>query len=229
MKIYPYSTGTIVMNDNIFVSFGGLTGTTTPFMREAAYMIAEVQVVDYFGTLLMQDRITGTFPYVPGASYVQTDYGYVSSVDHVRVLNPFGQELYVISGTSRYTTIEDDTYGYIMVRDYLHGCGCCSGDNKPHTIEVVYTAGFPTGVCSRPQFLMAMTMASQITLNEMIFPNSNETSGDAGVLSFSSLQYSETRKMWHNTAFGSSARSRKIAQLLDSCGIPKARSALVLK
>jgi hypothetical protein len=75
--------------------------------------------------------------------------------------------------------------------------------------------------------LLALTMAAQINLNEFAVVSANEGVGNVGIEEFSSLEYREKRKPWKNTSFGASAKSARVAQLVDST-IRKARRAVVL-
>lgn len=217
---YPYSSP-LILNDSIFIQYGGLTGTSTEPQRQAAYLIAEQQMVSYIGTLLLPEDLTGSAPYNVNMHYFVTDYGYVHRLYGARILDPFGNVKWDISGTSNYMMISDDTYGYLYVKD-LHVREQCD----PYTIEFVYNAGLPSGVASQPGMLLALSMAAQISLNEFGFPSMNEGVGDVGIEEFSHLQYREKRKGWKNTAFGASAKSAKVAQLVDST-IRKARRSLI--
>jgi hypothetical protein len=96
---------------------------------------------------------------------------------------------------------------------------------------VVYEAGLPTGVASQPAVLLALTMAATISLNEMIFPSANESTGDIGIKEFTSMGYSgysEKRVDMQRNTFGSSAKAVKIGQLLSST-IRRARPKLFLR
>lgn len=222
MKTYPYSAP-IILNDAIFVQYGGQTGSFSSLQRSAAYLIAEQQMSSYIGTLLLPTAITGTWGYAPR---IVTDYGYVSQVGLVNFIGRNGTSTVTLSQDTGCVFVWEDTFGYLDVGCLFGSCNC-SGVGIPTQVQVAYTAGLPTGVATQPAMLLALTMAAQISLNEMIFPSMNETTGDVGVQSFSSLDYSEKRVLMKRTAFGSSAKAAKIAQLVDST-IRKARPALVL-
>lgn len=227
MVIYPHNSA-IILDDSDFVFYGGQTGTTTQAQRNAMYLIAEKKVSQYVGTLLLPTIVTGLYHYNPYAEEqtLSTDYGYVHSIQSVKVRDVYGDLLYTVSstGTTRYYRISDDTYGYIMVRDVLDWCSSCSSD-KPYDVEVVYTAGLPTGTASQPDMLMALAIVAQINLNEIIFPAANESTGDIGITEFSTLEYSEKRKPFKNTVLGRSAKAAKAAELIDGA-IKKARKAI---
>lgn len=226
MYIYPYNYP-LILSDSIFLSYGGQTGTSSLAQRQAAYLIAEQQVSTYLGTFLLPTRITGSADWMYGNSKIVTEYGYVNKFVFIRVLDADKAEKYVVSGTCRYASVDEDTFGYIFVRDFtLHYCGC-SYDRYPYKFEYVYDCGLPTGSANNPSMLLALTSLSQIVLNEMSYPSANESTGDAGVEQYNSLDYSETRKKWKNTNLGSSARSAFVARMIDAT-FKKARKALVL-
>jgi hypothetical protein len=219
VKTYPFSAP-IILNDTIFTMYGGQTGSFTQAQRSAAYLIAEQQASNYIGTLLLPTVVTGTWGY---ASRIVTDYGYVHQIFSTQFLNPSGNSG-IYTGSAGYL-IWEDTFGYIDINRVSSYCNCL-GLVVPYQVQVSYQAGLPTGVANQPTVLLALTMAAQLNLNEMIFPSQNEGVGDIGITRFSSLDYSETRVAMRRTAFGTSAKAEKIANLLDS--IRKARPLLML-
>jgi len=232
MVIYPYNSP-IILTDETFVLYGGITGTTTPEQRQLMYQVAEKKVSAYLGTLLLPTTVTGTYQYpnsMPPEFFIGTDYGYVSSVDFVQVRNIFTGELYNIQSNesiTRFFRVHDDTYGYIFIRDYLTHC---NGDwynlfSRPYDVKVVYTAGLPSGAAQQPDILMALSIIAQLNLNELGFPSANEGVGDIGITEFSTLEYREKRKPFRNTVLGRSARADKARELLDGA-VKKARKAI---
>lgn len=230
---YPYSYP-IILNDAIYSQYGGKgTGTFSQFQLQAAYLIAETQASNYIGTFLLPTIVTGTYPTVP--TYTQriaTDVGYVSQLLGVVVKskkNTYADcTLVDVAGCG---FIYNDTYGYLDIRRVNNVCGC--GNNStwaiPYLYQISYEAGLPTGVATHPAVLMAMTIAAQITLNEM-FPGVvgvNESVGDSGIQEYESFTYHE-RRTAHSlkrTAFGQSAMASKAAQLIDSA-VKKCRKSL---
>jgi len=229
MQIYPFSYP-IILNDNIFTQYGGKTGTFTRQQLDASFQIAEQQTSNYIGTLLLPHIITGTYTTpLTHTQRVVTDYGYVSQildvvVDTQKVTQSGGAELLHSDGAA---FIYNDTFGYLDVYKLASTCGLRGG--SPYQYQIVYEAGLPTGTANLPSMLMAMTMAAQITLNEM-FPGvvgTNEGVGDVGIQEFESFAYHE-RRTAHSlkrTAFGGSAMASKISSLIDSC-VRKARRSL---
>jgi hypothetical protein len=223
---YPYNYP-LILTDAIFLSYGGQTGTSTHNQRQAAYLIAEQQVSTYIGTLLLPTRITGSTDWMYGRSRFATEYGYVSNFIFIEAIDHNGKQVHVVSGANQWASIKEDTFGYVDVSDFSNVYGCCPTVENPYKFRYVYEAGLPTGTANNPPILMTLVGASQIVLNEMAYPSANESTGDAGVEQYSSLDYSETRKKWKNTALGSSAKSAFLARMVDST-LTKARRALFL-
>jgi len=224
MNVYPH-TAPIIMNDEIFLMYGGQTGTTTPAQRDAAYLVAEMQATEYIGTFLLPTIITGTYQSV-GARIV-TDYGYVHQILGALLLYSADGTSCDLSEESGCAFIGNDTFGYLDYRRTTSYCGC-GGSNVPYKYQIAYEAGLPTGTATKPGILLALTMASTITLNEMEFPASNEGAGDVGITEFWDMDYKEVRMKLRRTAFGMSAVSNKVAQLIDGA-VRKARRTLLLR
>jgi hypothetical protein len=210
VKTYPFSAP-IILNDTIFTLYGGQTGTFNAAQRSAAYLIAEQQASNYVGTLLLPTVVTGPWGF---SSQIVTDYGYVHQIFSTKFLSINNVTSSVLTPSTGYGFVREDTFGYLDIYGMLSHCGCFSG--IPYQVQVAYQAGLPTGVASQPSFLLALTMAATISLNEMIFPSQNETTGDVGVEEFSSLDYREKRTKLGWNAFGNSAKAQKIAQLIRS-------------
>ena len=222
MQIYPFQNP-VIMNDQIFVQYGGKTGTFTPEQLQACYQMAEQQTVAFVGTFLLPTIVTGTF--APSLTYnhrIPTDYGYVHRI--LDVIVKTGQVTY--SGGCELLSsrggafIYEDTFGYIDVYKLqnIYGCGVGS---SPYQYQIAYEAGLPTGTATLPLMLAAMTMATQINLN-LLYPGivgMNEGVGDVGIQEFESFGYHE-RRTAHSlvkTAFGGSAQASKIASMIKSC------------
>lgn len=239
MVIYPY-TYPLILNDTVFTSYGGKTGTFSSAQRQSSYLIAEMQVSNYIGTLLLPTNVTGTYPYM-GKMRIATDYGYVSNLYNVNVLSKgFLSSTCDLVSNQGCGYIYEDTYGYIDFKQVALICGLSfqggwGGSaivvpNIPYQIQISYQAGLPTGTANQPTFLEALTILAQIDLNEKDPGNSgvNETSGDVGVQSFKSLDYHEVRAdhALVKTALGDSAKSQRAKKLIDLT-IRKARRVLL--
>jgi hypothetical protein len=222
MQIYPFNSP-IILNDSIFLAYGGQSGTFSNQQRQAAYLIAEQQASTHLHTLLLPTIVTGTFGY---DKRIVTDYGFVNQVYSVGILSKDSYLNCNLQSDSGCVFVWEDTFGYLDVGCITSQCGC--GYPIPYQIQVSYQAGLPTGVANQPAVLLALTMAATISLNEMTFPSQNEGVGDIGIESFGSLDYSEKRKALKNTVFGSSAKAQKIVSLLNGV-IRPARVALRLR
>lgn len=223
MQTYPHNSA-LILNDSIFVEYGGQTGSFTAAQRSNSYRIAEQQASRYIGTLLLPTIVTGTFGYEPR---IVTDYGYVHDVYTVNILSQNNLQNCTLQSDEACVFLHEDTFGYLDVSCIINYCNC-SGPIVPYQVQVAYLAGLPSGTASQPPVLLALTMAATIALNEMTFPSQNESTGDIGLESYSSLDYSEKRVKARRTVFGTSARAEKIANLLDGA-IKKARPAIYLR
>jgi hypothetical protein len=223
IQVYPHSSA-LILNDSIFTEFGGQTGSFTQGQRNAAYLIAEKQATAFLNTFLLPTVVTGTFGYAPR---IATDYGYVHEILSVGVLSKDSYVNCTLQSKNGCVFVWDDTYGYLDVGCLVGACNC-GNVLVPYQIQVAYTAGLPTGVANQPDVLLALTMAAQISLNEMIYPSQNEGTGDIGIEEFRSLDYSEKRKTLKHTIFGSSAKAQKIAGLL-AAAVKPARQVLMLR
>ena len=223
IQVYPYNAP-IILTDDIFVAYGGQTGSMTAAQRNAAYLIAEKQATKFYNTFLLPTVVTGTFPYSPR---IVTEYGYVQEILSVKILS---KDSYVdcnLQSDNACVFVWDDTFGYMDVGCLMSICNC-RGVLVPYQVQSAYRAGLPTGVATQPDVLLALTMAAQISLNEMVYPSQNEGTGDIGIEEFRSLDYSEKRKALKNTVFGNSAKAQKIAGLLAAAVRP-ARQVLMLR
>lgn len=213
MVIYPFSSP-IILSDSIFLMYGGQEGNTLTEQRTASYLIAEKRVTNYIGTLLLPQIITGTFP-ANSNKFITTDYGYVHRVISAKVLSVNNLQTCELSSDSGCVFIADDTFGYLNFSCIQSACGC-AGWKVPYQYQVVYEAGLPTGTASQADVLLALTVVAQEQLNEMIYPNANESPGARGIEQWSSLDYSEKRKTLKRTSLGQSARANFAAELLDN-------------
>ena len=235
MVLYPFNSA-IILTDSIFTNYGGKTGTFTSAQRQSSYLIAEMQVSQYIGTLLLPANVTGTYPFM-GKMRVATDYGYVQQLNNVSIFSKNA-----LCGSCSLTSndgcgyIYQDTFGYIDVRQTMSSCGVAWDGypllvpSIPYQIQISYQAGLPTGTASSPPFLEALTILAQIDLNEKDPGNSgvNETTGDLAVQSYKSLDYSEERGAHSlvKTALGESAKAMRAKRLIDM-SIVRARKVLL--
>lgn len=217
----------MIMTDDIFVAYGGQTGTTTAAQRLAAYSIAETQAAQELGTFLEPTTVTGTYswPIMFGIP-LQLPYTYLNSVASVTSIHEAGcdcaDDSIELEGCA---WIKDPEGGLVDLRQCgntlkasCSGCRCGGGGwSGAYQARIVYNVGLPTSAASDPSLLQALTIASSIALGQMTDPQSAEGgAGDPGIKSFRSLTYSETRaeSSYKNTAFGSSALANYAANLL---------------
>lgn len=236
MQIYPFSSP-IILTDDIFVAYGGKTGTFTATQRQTSYLIAEMQVSNYIGTLLLPTNVTGTFPYM-GSNLIPTDYGYVHQLNNVVVKSRnLADTTCSLTDNSACGYIYEDTFGYVDFKQVSSICGarCYYGGlfvptDYPYQIQISYQAGLPTGTANQPPFLEALTIIAQIDLNEKDPGNAgmNESTGDVAVQEFHSLDYIEKRGKHSlvKTALGESAKAMRAKRLIDM-SIRKARKVLL--
>jgi hypothetical protein len=240
MQIYPYNYP-LILNDTVFTEYGGKTGTFSQSQRTSSYLISEMQVSAYIGTLLLPTIITGTYPYM-GKNRIPTDYGYVHQLLNVTVKSKgFLTKDCSLVDNEACGYIYNDTFGYIDFKQVALICGLAIygtfGGNAvvvpfvPYQIEIAYQAGLPTGTANQPPILEALTILAQIDLNEKDPGNSgvNETTGDVGVQEYKSLDYREARAEHAlvKTDLGGSAKAMRAKRLIDMC-IVKARRALLI-
>ena len=237
MQIYPFSSP-IILTDDIYVAYGGKTGTFSVAQRQSSYLIAEMQATSYIGTFLLPTNVTGTYPY-RGSNLIPTDYGYVHQLNNVVVKSRnLADTTCSLTDNSACGYIYEDTFGYVDFKQVSSICGtrCYLGGlfvptDYPYQIQISYQAGLPTGTANQPPFLEALTILAQIDLNEKDPGNAgiNEGTGDIGIQKFSSLDYSETRGEHSlvKTALGESAKSMRAKKLIDM-SIRKARRVLLI-
>lgn len=229
-EIYPYSSP-IILNDNIFTQYGGLTGSFSHAQLQGAYQASEQLVSKYIGTFLLPTIVTGTYPYEEYKRFIATDYGYVSQILSATLLLIQSSFTCNLAQQQGCTFIWDDTYGYIHFSMAMASCGCSIGIGsypmRPYQFQLAYVAGLPTGIATLPLMLQALTVEAGILLNEMSFPTANEGVGNVGITEFKTLDYSEKRKAWKNTVLGQSPKSAFVAMLIDGC-VRKCRRSLVL-
>lgn len=214
MNVYPYSIP-IILTDDIFQQYGGVFGSSTPEMRQAVYTIAEELATDDIGTFLLPTLVTGTQVYNHSHSPYLTEYSYVNQVILVRFLDTEEDIYYSISGTANvYASLRNDTYGIVDIHSIFGNCHCVTSLQPfPYQVQIVYEAGLPTGTANNPRNLMALTSIADMVLNEME-GFGNEAAGLVGVDRFKNQDYFEMRHNLKNTAFGSSARSQFVSNLL---------------
>lgn len=237
MLIYPHQSP-IILNRDLFVRFGGLAGSFSDQYLDDSFWLAEMQVSNYIGTLLLPTTVTGTYPYM-NQTRLSTDWGYVSQLLSVSVQTRQGCNDCSLTANTGCGYIYQDTYGYIDFRQLQSICGWSWWgypfapyvlSYAPYQVEFAYVAGLPTGTATQPGILEALTILAQIDLNEK-FPGAvgvNESVGAVGIQDFASMDYRETRAAHAlvKTALGDDARSQRAKKLIDM-SVRKARKLLL--
>lgn len=204
MYQYPYYSG-VVLNDQVFLRFGGQTGSSTQAQRDAAYLLAESQMTEHLSSFLVPTIITGSVFYKWGTLF-DAEFGHILrvlavSTEAITNINP--TQTSVHSGSA---FIRNAEYGYV---DVLLSCSY----GNIHRTTMVYESGLNSGTVTQPDMLSALTLAAQINLNEWNVNLTNEGVADVGIQSFSNQSYSENRKYLGRTVFGSSPMAQRVAML----------------
>lgn len=206
MNLYPYSSA-FILNDVLYNLYGGDATLGTSQQRKLAYWLSEKAVSENLKTFLQNTTVSGTFAHVTPT--ILLEHAYINSVAVVRFIDTEERIYFTASGsTSAYFSLRDDTYGIVDLHYIVGSCGNCSHGGVltyPYQVQIIYTAGLPSGTVYQPNVLMALSTYATIILNEMI-GYGNEAPGDVGVEQFSSQNYSETRRI-KNTDFGNSPKA----------------------
>jgi hypothetical protein len=213
MKTYPFLTAQI-LSEQLFVMYGGHTGTATAAQVAGALAIAERQMTEQLGTYLVPVTVTGTY-------YVNNDFSpLVLEVGRIREVKKATFHFIESLVTGTYTDypgiaqIRDAESGFVDIRFHIDSYPCCQWQPGPYEVEVVFTSGMDTGTSmNEPGLHMGLAAAADLVLNEMIDPGGSEV--QVGVQDWSSMRYRENRTPLHNTAFGMSARANYISRLVE--------------
>src|SRR5512139_1059131 len=207
---YPYFSAQ-VLTDDLFVMYGGQTGTSTAAQRQAAFLMGEKQMTEHLNAFLVPTIVTGSVFYRHGSLF-ETEFGYVRRVldvkfTYINSLSPL--ETAISTGSALVRNAKEGLLDLFLYPDY------CSNPYYGGTYErtVVYESGLATGTVTQPDMLAALTMAAQINLNEMDISLSNEGVADVGVQAFSNQSYREERIKLLRTSFGSSAMAQRVSNL----------------
>jgi hypothetical protein len=207
---FPYYSPQ-VLTDQIFVDYGGMTGTSTSAQRQAAFLMAEKQMTEHLFAFLVPTIITGSVFY-RGGTLFETEFGRVNSVldvqfTRINSLSPL--ETQISTGSALVRNAKEGLLDIFIHPDYY----ASTYYGMVYDRKVVYESGFSTGTVTQPDMLAALTMAAQINLNEMDISLSNEGTADIGVQVFTNQSYREERTKLLRTPFGSSAMAQRVANL----------------
>ncbi|RMD59250.1 hypothetical protein D6833_11725 [Candidatus Parcubacteria bacterium] len=201
---YPY-TSPLILTDDRFVAYGGVTGTSTAAQRNAAYLMAEMLVSEELGTFLIPTTVTGTHMPHYLETTIHLDHTHIRDLRLVRLYNVKGTLLRTVSGSSYSAFLVDAERGTLFVdfRSYEY----------PLTVQAVYEAGLSTGTALQPNVLNVLSIVAGSVLNEMI-GYGNEAPGDVGVQEFNDRDYRERRLGLIRSTLGQSARVQNALRLL---------------
>jgi hypothetical protein len=218
MSVEYYHLSPVILTDDVFFPLTPpLTESGTFGQRQVAYLAAEQQAMQAIGTFLIPTTVTGSFIWPIPPKPIILPHDRVQSIDRVAV---YGRDDLCSCDLTAYDGcgLIRDSYGYIdlvVTEGYWRSsCGCAPGG--PYRVEVTYTAGLPTGTAANDTSLhMGLAIAARLNLWEMVEPGALEGgAGDAGVQSYGTLGYSETRVPLKNTPFGVSALANKANMLV---------------
>lgn len=202
---YPYGSPQI-LTDEVFLLYGGQTGTSSAPTRQVAYLMAEEQASEHLSAFVVPTVITGSAKHISGHSFY-LEMGWIQNIlliqlETVTNVNPYTTKIY--TGTA---AVIEDKYGYINIYNpAMYG--------RLQQVNVAYESGLPTGVYTNPSVLQALTIAAQINLNELDVALSNESTSDIGVQQYTNQSYSELRTKMGKNAFGDSAMAQRASRLI---------------
>jgi hypothetical protein len=174
-----------------------------------AYRIAEEQVGVELGYPIVAEQITGEYPFVGS---IALEHTFVRSLDYVAVVSITGTHEVQEELVGKVFLV-DGRLGIVDARGALPWANCLG-----YLLQLVYTAGPDSGsFVSNDSGMMALTMAAQIVLNELLTPGLLE--GRVGVQEFTNMKYTEKRVKLHETIFGSSAAANYLRTLLHGLKI----------
>ena len=227
MADYPVDN-VLILTDDIFVAFGGETGTSTPAQRQAAYYIAEEAMSRHLQCLLNPLTIVETvYPTLGGTT--ELNWGRINNIQSIKITDNQSVS-HIITGSLASPinswVIRDATYGHVDVNNAIRkflGWGYEQYANtNALNVEVVYNAGLSTGTAMHPNMLNALTIMADISLKEFSALGLNESTGDVGVKIFASNGYQEQRVDLIRTALGTSARAQYARKLVNNLKLYKA-------
>lgn len=215
-----------ILTDDIFSSYGGATGTSTPAQRQAAYCIAEGEAATEIGTFVAPTTVTGTHAWPPMGEPVMLQYTHLNSIGAVTALHDVGcdceDDAVTLEGCAWILDVDGSIISLRECNATAQGscaranCSCgIWNSGRPYRARIAYTAGLPTEAASDPRLLLGLVTVADLALQQIVDQCAAEGGpGDPGVQSYSSIGYSETRFNLRMTAFGPSARANYAANLL---------------
>jgi hypothetical protein len=229
MTVQPYLpylvTGTAILDDSIYASFGGDLDSTTAAQRNNAYQIAEQFAIEEIGTFLVPTTISGTFAWPQHDLRFNLPHTHVRTVTSLTAIHEAGCDCAAdqveLSGCA---WIIDHRAGIVDLRQCGENagqpsiaCGCTyRARGEPLLYQIVYEAGIEAGrVAANASAKQGLTVAAELALEQMIDPAAALAGpGDPSITSFSDTGYSQSYQFLTMTAFGGSPRANYAARML---------------
>ncbi len=210
-SLYPFDEP-VLLNDTVFINWGGVTGSSAPATRSLAYLVSEESIARYTSILPYETTLTGSYSVTEYLNYggVFLKWGMVSKVHYIRMVGLKGEIVLELDPTVDNVYIVDSKRGFVSFP--------CHGINLQNVvrIDISYDCGIPSGAADGMYYLAVSSYAQEV-LNEIV-GYGNEAPGMVGVEMFTNQQYSERRKELIRTSLGSSPKSNFVRQLLENGG-----------
>lgn len=195
----------------LFVTYGGQPGAYSAAQQNIAITQAELMVENYLSTYLVSTTVTGSFPW-PMQTYdwrMRVGCNYLISIGSVVPQIEDNNTSVYLTGTG-YAFIRDFNTGVIDLRVNTLACNAVGA---AYMVQLVYTAGL--NMPNDPNLLLVLTLLTQWYLTAMFDgDNFGGGQGDPAVISWSSLDYSQSGQKLLDTFFGSSPMANMITRLL---------------
>lgn len=202
-------TSPVILTDDLFVSHGGQTGTSTAAQRQIAYLTAEFLVQDYINTFLTITTVTGTFrPESP----ILLGHSYVTDVNSVVFYSKDRNSSCTFTTDDGCAYLKNARVGLVDV-NYQGSCRCATFTVVPWQVEISYDAGLPSGTVYNSPIITALALLANEELSEVL--GESATPGGVGIIEWENQEYREKRLGLKRTAFGSTSVANRVARLLN--------------
>lgn len=233
-------TGSQYLNNELFTQLGFYTGTSSDFMLNLAYTLAERETSRQIGTYWLPTTVTGTYANFRVGDPVYAGAGMLISVDSVVLFerSGYGEERrisgsgYIIDPFNGIFAIQVSPYDTSQFRNsptavYGNCNGCPVASSGPaglYKVEVSYTAGYPSGTWSDPTITAAIAMSADQTLKLLRDEGELPDEDLQFIKQYSVGRYAQSveGKWAMPTRFGFSGKSQLIARMLDHWKVKRA-------
>ncbi len=208
----------VILDDAMFFGYvPTCVNSGTSQQRDAAYLIAEQEMMQHLQTFLLPTRVTGSFTWNNIPEIYRLPYDYVIAIPQVVAKSLDCLCCCDLSDNPACAMIREG-WGLIdVIVTSAFFCRCCgSAPGTFYQVEVTVDAGLPTGTAALDTSLhLALALAAQVALNEIVDPGANEGGpGDPGVQAHGMFGYSETRVPLQPSVFGQTPISNYIVRLV---------------